>query len=208
MLASMLGLTRPTDPRWLDAALADLDAILVDHAHCEMKAASNALSLAARAVGHPALVRELAALAEEETRHFRQVLDEMQKRGLELGPPPVDPYAVELRKAATTTTGSGLGPKREAALVDRLLVGALIEARSCERFQLLIGALAERGPADLHALYVELLAAEARHFTTFVDLAIAASGGDEPRVRARLAELAAAEGEICARLEGAPTVHG
>src|SRR5436190_20483535 len=94
----MLCLTRPTSDRWLAVALANLDAVLVDHAHCEMKAASNALSLAVRASQTPGVVAELVSLAEEELAHFRRVLGELESRKVSLGPPPPDGYASELRK--------------------------------------------------------------------------------------------------------------
>src|SRR5437870_12242045 len=97
----MLCLTRPSDPRWAAAAVADLDAVLADHAHCEMKAAFNALALAARAVGRPLVVRGLVEVAEEELGHFRRVLDQLDRRAIPLGPPPVDGYAAELRRAAS-----------------------------------------------------------------------------------------------------------
>jgi len=183
----------------------NLDAILVDHAHCEMKAASNALALAARAVHAPQIVRPLIALAEEEMLHFRMVLDELDRRGLVLGPPPPDPYARKLR----TLTHEKPSPIRppHGPLVDRLLVGCLIEARSCERFRLLADALEERGPADLAKFYADLFAAEARHFRTFMDLATEVLG-DRKAVRARLEELAEGEGEIVARLVSEPVVHG
>jgi tRNA-(ms[2]io[6]A)-hydroxylase len=202
----MLCLRQPTDPRWVSAALADLDRVLADHAHCEMKAASNALSLAARVADRPDLVRRLLDIAEEEMTHFRQVLDELERRQIPLGPPGVDRYAAELRKIAGTVPSRMRGAS--GAVVDRLLVAALIEARSCERFQLLAQALAT-GKSDLGAFYEELLAAEARHFRTFVDLAIDV-GGDETEVRARLGVLADAEGRLCAALaaEPNPTIHG
>jgi tRNA-(ms[2]io[6]A)-hydroxylase len=174
-----------------------------------MKAASNALALAARC---PALAGEgsvslrvarvLVELAEEELRHYRALLDELMRRGLPLGPPDPDEYASELRRAAARTGGRTPRP----ALADRLLVAALIEARSCERFRLLADALAARGH-ELAPLYEELFAAEARHYTTFVDLA-AEILGDEAAARARLSEIARAEGEIAARLGAAPEVHG
>jgi tRNA-(ms[2]io[6]A)-hydroxylase len=154
----MLCLTRPTSDRWLLAALANLDAVLVDHAHCEMKAASNALSLAVRASQTPGVVSALVS--------------KMQ------------------------------------AVVDRLLVAALIEARSCERFRLLSEALKDRGPADLAALYEELLASEARHFRTFVDLARQVAQTDEAWVDERLRQVARLEGDLASRLEGAPAIHG
>jgi tRNA-(ms[2]io[6]A)-hydroxylase len=202
----MLCLTRPTDPRWVAAALDDVDAILVDHAHCEMKAATNALALAARAPGDAESVRVLVDLAKEELSHFEIVLAELGRRGLSLGPPPVDAYAAGLRTIAHDTPR----PPRLAngALVDRMLVAALIEARSCERFQLLVAGLASAGEAELARLYDDLLASEARHYRTFVDLAVRAAGGDEARVRERLSALAAAEGELCARLGTGATIHG
>ena len=207
----MLCLTRPTSAHWVEAALSDLDAVLVDHAHCEMKAASNALSLAVRATHAPQVTGHLVSLAEEELSHFRQMLGELEQRGIPLGPPPLDAYAAELRKlvrAERRGVPSGNGLSSTAALVDRLLVAALIEARSCERFRLLADALRERGPADLHALYQELLAAEARHFRTFVDLAHQVAGPDDAWVDARLDVVARLEGELSSRLAGGPTIHG
>jgi tRNA-(ms[2]io[6]A)-hydroxylase len=197
-------LTHRTDPRWAELALEDLDAVLVDHAHCELKAATNALSLAARSPGHPAIARALVALAAEEVAHLAQVMDELGKRGLSLGPPQPDDYAAELRKRATASS-KRRGP--EDALVDRLLVGALIEARSCERFRLLADALQARGQGDLAAFYEELFACEARHYRTFVDLA-AGVLGDEPSARERLAVIAEAEGQLAATLGLRASIHG
>jgi tRNA-(ms[2]io[6]A)-hydroxylase len=198
----MLCLTSPTDPRWATLAVADLPSLLSDHAHCEMKAASNALSLAARWPSYPSLVRGLAELAEEELRHFRAVLAELERRGIALGKPETDVYAAELRKAASRRSSHAAS----AALVDRLLVGALIEARSCERFRLLERALRASGEIALADFYDELFAAEARHYTTFVDLALEVAPEDE--VRPRLAALAKAEGELVQRLGVSPTMHG
>jgi tRNA-(ms[2]io[6]A)-hydroxylase len=168
-----------------------------------MKAASNALSLAARWPGIPRLVRTLAAVAEEELGHFRAVLAELEKRGIGLGKPEVDVYAADLRKAATKTGVHSA----TAALTDRLLVGALIEARSCERFKLLVGALEARSEGRLAGFYEELFTAEARHYTTFVDLALEVSG-DERALRDRLADLARAEGALAAKLGRGATIHG
>jgi tRNA 2-(methylsulfanyl)-N6-isopentenyladenosine37 hydroxylase len=207
----MLCLTQPTSPRWVEAALADLDAVLVDHAHCEMKAASNALSLAVRASQSPQVVTHLVALAEEELSHFRRVFGELEQRGIALGPPPLDAYAAELRKivrAERSAVPAGNGMSSTVALVDRLLVAALIEARSCERFRLLADALRERGPADLQALYQELLAAEARHFCTFVDLAREVARPDDGWIDARLDVVARLEGELSLRLHGGASIHG
>jgi tRNA-(ms[2]io[6]A)-hydroxylase len=198
----VLCLTHPTDPRWAAIALADLDSALADHAHCEMKAASNLMSLATRWPASTAVARALSAIAEEELRHFRAVLDLLEQRGIELGRPETDAYAADLRRAAQITADkSPVG-----SLADRLVVGALIEARSCERFHLLAEALATRGDA-LAAFYEELFACEARHYTAMIELAVAVCG-DEPRVRDRLATLARAEGAIAAQLGVRPTIHG
>jgi tRNA-(ms[2]io[6]A)-hydroxylase len=188
----MLCLKVPTDRAWSSEAMLDVDAVLVDHAHCEMKAASNALSLAARHPADMALVRTLTDLAREEIEHFQRVLAILAARGLTLGPPPVDAYAAALRSAART-----LPLERGAdALVDRLLVGALIEARSCERFKLLADATMNDGAEkDVHALWDELLAAEARHYRTFVELAVRVAG-DRTHVLTRLDRLAEVEGQI------------
>lgn len=202
-MRGVLCLTHPTDPRWAEAAVSDLPSLLSDHAHCEMKAASNALSLAARWPTWPRVVRTLAAIAEEELQHFQAVLAELERRGIGLGKPEVDAYAADLRKAASTT---GIH-SASAALVDRLLVGSLIEARSCERFKLLVGALEARGEGRLAGFYDELFAAEARHYTTFVDLALEVAG-DEEAVRGRLVELARAEGKLAAKLGRGATIHG
>jgi len=197
----MLGLATPTDDAWIDEALGDVEALLVDHAHCEMKAASNALSLALRHGDRPTLVAALAALAEEEVAHFRRVHQILVDRGITFGPPTVNHYAAELRHVS--------GP----SLVDRLLIGALIEARSCERFKI----LSERASdPELRSLWGELLASEAGHYRTFVDLAIAEGardGIDEQGVRVRLDELVIAEAKIVRKLaeghvQGRATMHG
>jgi tRNA-(ms[2]io[6]A)-hydroxylase len=207
----MLCLKVPTDGAWATAALRDADAVLLDHAHCELKAASNALSLVAR---HPAdleTARALSDLAREEIEHFQRVVAVLAARGVALGSPPVDVYAAALRRAASAL------PRVEgvSVLVDRLLVGALIEARSCERFQLLVEAAGEGegdGDGELHDLWRELLASEARHYRTFVDLAVRAAGGDRALVVARLERMAEAEGAIVialAQAEGSrATMHG
>jgi tRNA-(ms[2]io[6]A)-hydroxylase len=192
-----------SDPSWALGAKNDLDAILVDHAHCEMKAASNALSLAARHPESFRLVIALTDLAREEIEHFQRVARFLERRGLRLGPPPVDAYAAELRRAASALPRHpGLPP-----LVDRLLVAALIEARSCERFKLLLAVVG----GDMHAFYTELFAAEARHFQAFVDLATEAAGARAAEVPARLALVAEREAAIVRRLaraETRATIHG
>ena len=193
----MLGLRSTTDPSWVDAIAADLPGLLSDHAHCELKAAQNALSIIARFGGEaPALVAPLTELAIEETEHFGAVRDRMTARNEVLGPPSVDPYAVALRKAAAARNGAPV-------LLDRLLVAALIEARSCERFRV----LSERLPsADLRSFYRDLMASEARHYRLFVGLAEELFGPEASR--GRLDVLREREAEIATALPLGPTVHG
>jgi tRNA-(ms[2]io[6]A)-hydroxylase len=199
-----------TDPAWAREAVKDLDAVLVDHAHCEMKAATNALSLVVRHPDDFRLVQALTALAREELDHFARVALFIEKRGLRLGAPPVDDYAAALRRAQTRLPASSL-----PLVVDRLLFSALIEARSCERFKLLIEVLPQDTPAELRAFYEELFACEARHYRQYVDLAVLAVGieGAKGRadVEARLELLAEAEANIVHALalrETRASVHG
>jgi tRNA-(ms[2]io[6]A)-hydroxylase len=205
----MFCLRADTDASWAVQAIRDLDAVLVDHAHCEMKAATNALSLVVRHSGDLSLVRALTELAREELVHFERVVDFLEHRGLRLGPPPVDEYAAELRRAMNE-----LPPSELPLVVDRLLVGALIEARSCERFKLLEKALPASCPADLRAFYEELFVAEARHYRQYVELATRAAGPLAAEVESRLAALATAEARIVralaerAAIDSRGTIHG
>jgi tRNA-(ms[2]io[6]A)-hydroxylase len=214
----MFCLRVPTDPSWAKEAVKDLDAVLIDHAHCEMKAASNALSLVMRHPGDLSLVRARTELAREELDHFARVVAVLDRRGLQLGAPPIDSYAAELRTAMKRLPNTNV-----PSLTDRLLVGALIEARSCERFKLLLDALAaDTSPEQpgLRAFYEELFACEARHYRTYVDLAGAALRSHWPAaderaiddvVQSRLAFLAEAEGTIVRALVDSDlraSVHG
>ena len=181
----MLHLAAHTRASWLPEANAQVDVLLLDHAHCEKKAASTAMNLIFRYGDRPRLVRTLAALAEEELQHFQLMLDLIGKRGGAYAPLTPSDYAGKLLKAARSQE-----PHR---LIDTLLCCALIEARSCERMKILSEGLLD---PELRALYASLLASEARHFHTYVDLAT----DEAPReaVRARLAELAAHEAEVLA----------
>jgi tRNA-(ms[2]io[6]A)-hydroxylase len=203
----MLGLLVETDAAWGDEAARDLDAVIRDHAHCEMKAASHALSLAARHSEDLTLVRKLVALAQEELAHFDRVVEILASRGIALGTPPVDEYAAKLRERAAKLPRT-CGEKIVSPVVDRLLLCAVIEARSCERFKILLDHLGE--PHELYAFYKELFAAEARHFREYVELASHAAG-DAALADARLVEIAKLEAEIVSSRTGAPdraTIHG
>ncbi len=193
----------------MTCAAADLVATLRDHAHCEMKAAANALSMVARHPDDPVVVRTLLGVAREELEHFERVTAQLEARGVSLGAPPVDPYVAELRRVHMSR---GVSPVAGdvAGAVDRLLVCALIEARSCERFDLLRDALRVREP-ELSSFYEALRTSEARHYRTFVDLAVRVARGDETSVFRRLESLAEAEGMIVterARAKDRAAIHG
>jgi tRNA-(ms[2]io[6]A)-hydroxylase len=191
----VLSLAAPTDTRWLPRALANLDEILLDHAHCEKKAASTAVSLLFKYPERVALLPALAELAREELVHFQQVLGRLAARGVAFRHQVPGPYARELTKAVR--------PREPERLTDTLLCMALIEARSCERMQLLAGALV--GEPELAALYRGLLASEARHHQTYVDLATMVA--PDASVRARLGELARHEAAVLAAAPPMPRLH-
>lgn len=191
----MLGLVSSTDPRWVTVALDDLGAVLVDHLHCELKAASNATALVARYPMHPRLVRELTELAREELTHVQQVFARLEARGLRATPPEEDVYARTLRRA--------LDDGRGDPLLDRLSVAALIEARSCERFQILAEGCPDR---DLAAFYGGLLASEARHHRVFLELARRIATVDA--VRERLDELSEIEARVLFEAPASVRIHG
>ena len=154
-----------TPDAWIGNALANPHTMLVDHAHCEKKAASTALSLMYRYLDSPELLNKMSRLAREELRHFEQVLAIMKKRGIRYGHLTPSRYAAGLREAVR--------PRDPERLVDVLIVGAIIEARSCERF----AALAPHLDATLSAFYTGLLKSEARHYRDYLGLAEQAAGG-------------------------------
>ena len=190
----MLGLAAPSSPEWLARALAHLDEVLIDHAHCEKKAASTAVSLLFRYPDRAAMLPVLSALAREELAHFEQVLALLAKRGVAYGRLKPGPYATELLAVVR--------PREPERLVDTLLCLSLIEARSCERMRLLAESV---GDAELAAFYRGLLASEARHHQSYVGLAIDVL--PEAVVRARLAELAAHEAAVIAAAPALPRMH-
>lgn len=185
----MFRLKLPTDPRWVNLAEKSLQEILTDHAYCEQKAASTGISLIQKYPDRKELVEELAPLVSEEWSHFRMVLAEMKKRKLDLGRQRKDVYVNRLRQ---------LIRKGNAAeqFLDELLTGAMIEARSCERFRLLSEELKEE---SLRKFYRHFMESEAGHYTLFMKLAkkyIASKEVDD-----RWREILAVEREILKSLE-------
>jgi tRNA-(ms[2]io[6]A)-hydroxylase len=186
-------LLNATDPAWVRLAVERFDDVLIDHAHCEKKAAAHALSMLSAFPEVPGLARAMARLAREEAGHLAQVLALLQKRGLELGRDGGDPYAQGLQKLMRT-------PRAER-LLDQLLVSSLIEERSRERLQLLADHLAD---PDLRTFYARLAAAEAGHGNLFLRLArrVSPEGCDE-----RLARLCREEAALVARLPVRAAIH-
>jgi len=186
----MLGLHLPTDPRWVNLAEKSLEEILTDHAYCEQKAATSCISLIQSFPDKEALVSALAPIVTEEWGHFRLVLAELKKRGLSLGRQRKDEYVNALLQFEKK------GGTREERLLERLLICALIEARSCERFRLLSLHIAED---SLKEFYHGFMVSEAGHYRLFIDLANKYSPPDE--VKARWNEYLAHETEIMKSLE-------
>jgi tRNA-(ms[2]io[6]A)-hydroxylase len=186
----------PSDPRWLPLALERFDEVLVDHAHCEKKAAANALSLLQVYPDLPGLPAQMARLAREESAHLARVLDLMAARGLTLGRDAGDPYAQGLQKFVRTSA--------DGRRVDRLLVAAVIEARSCERLSLLAEGLED---PMLRRFYGELAQSEDGHQSLFFRLAVTAAAGDEATVRTRLDELLVLEAEVLERIGLRAAIH-
>jgi tRNA-(ms[2]io[6]A)-hydroxylase len=161
-LKNILGLKLPTDPRWVNLAEISMEDILTDHAFCEQKAATTCISLIQKYSGREKLVEELAPIVTEEWGHFRQVLAEMNKRGLKLGMLRKDEYVNKLFEFETK------GGDPEDRFLDKLLISALIEARSCERFKRLSEGLDDEYMRNFYRKFME---SEAGHYTLFIELA-------------------------------------
>jgi len=183
-----------TDPAWLANALAHFDEVLIDHAHCEKKAAANALSMLQAYPEVPGLPQHMARLAREESAHLARVLQIMEARGLVLTRDAGDPYARALQALIRTPS--------EARRLDRLLVAAIIEARSCERLSLLAEGLTD---APLKRFYAELAQSEDGHQSLFFRLAVLCS--DEAQAHERLEVLLAAEAEVVRSLGIRAAIH-
>lgn len=158
----MLGLKLPTDPRWVNVVEKNIEEILTDHAYCEQKAASNAITIIVKFPQYPDVVKAMSELVKEEIEHFQMVHDEILKRGFSLGRERKDEYIHDLLSFIRK------GGDDEQQFVERMLFGAMIEARSCERFRILSEELKD---SDLRVFYRELMESEARHYTTFLNFA-------------------------------------
>ena len=170
-----------TPVAWLDQAVDNLDTLLIDHANCEKKAAGNALNLLYRHVEHTHLLLRLSKLAREELRHFEQVLEVMRSRAIRYRHVSASRYAGTLREQLNK-----MEPQR---LIDTLIVGAIVEARSCERFASLVPVL----DLELGQFYAGLQASEARHFEVYLTLAHKLAGKD---IDARIGQLLEIEAEL------------
>lgn len=194
---AMLGLKLPTDPRWVNIVEKNIDEILTDHAYCEQKAASTAISLIVSFPEYTELTQEMIALSREEMGHFKMVHDRILARGKTLGRDRKDEYVVALLKFFPK------GGSRTTQLVHRLLYAALIEARSCERFRLLSEQLQDRELADF---YHKLMISEAGHYTMFLNFA--RKYGDRKEVDKKWDALLSYEATIMKDLGNTETVHG
>ncbi|MBA2663715.1 MAG: tRNA-(ms[2]io[6]A)-hydroxylase [Bradymonadaceae bacterium] len=190
----MLNLAVPTDEGWFERIVDELDTVLVDHAHLEKRAASTALSMIFRYTGRAQLPRKLSEVVQEEMDHFVRMLDLLETRGVAFKKLDPAPYAALL---------AGHARKQEPeALLDRLLIAALIEARSCERFTILSKRVDD---PVLAAFYEELYESEARHHTLYTGLAREYFPG--PVVKARLSELAEYEAQALRASSGMVRLH-
>lgn len=186
----MLGLKLPTDPRWADLTAISLQEILTDHAYCEQKAATSMIGLIQRFPEYEELVDQLSPVVTEEWGHFRAVLAMLKKRNLKLGHQRRDEYVNHLHTFERT------GGSRDHQLIEKLLLCALIEARSCERFRILSIHLLDD---ELKTFYHGFMVSEAGHYRLFLDLAF--SYGEKEVVKKRWQEYLTFEAEIMRDLE-------
>ena len=193
----MLGLKLPTDPRWVNIVEKNIEEILTDHAYCEQKAASTAISLIVSFPEYTDLVKEMTALVKEEISHFKMVHDRIIDKGWVLGRDRKDDYVIQLLKFFPK------GGSRTTQLVHRLLYAALIEARSCERFRLLSEELKDK---ELAEFYKNLMVSEANHYTMF--LSFARQYGERKAVNEKWQQLLDYEAKIMKDLSKNISIHG
>lgn len=193
----MLGLKLTTDPRWVNIVEGNIDEILTDHAWCEQKAASNAITLITQNPERTEMVDALLEVAREELEHFEQVHQIIKSRGNVLGPERKDNYVGELYKFMRR------GADRNTAFIDRLLFAAMIEARSCERFRVLSQNIPDK---KLATFYHELMVSEAGHYTLF--LGFARKYAEKVDVEKRWQEWLDYEASIIVKYGKKETIHG
>jgi len=193
----MLGLKLPTDPRWANIAEKNIEDILIDHAYCEQKAASTAISLIVSFPEYTELVTAMTELVQEEMSHFKMVHDLLKEKNIPLGRDRKDAYVAQLLSFFPK------GGSRETQLVHRLLYAGLIEARSCERFRLLSEHLSDE---KLRRFYRKLMISEANHYTMF--LKFARQYHDEEIVNQKWSDLLDHEAKIIESFQDGASVHG
>lgn len=193
----MLGLKLPTDPRWVNIVEKDIEEILTDHAYCEQKAASNAISCIVKFSDYPDVVDEMTRISLEEMAHFKLVHEELKRRGLKLGRERKDNYVNDLSKFLLK------GGNHEQHFVERMLLSAMIEARSCERFRILSEEIEDEG---LRQFYRSLMESEAEHYTTFISFA--RKYGKNIDVDRRWKEFLEFEGSLMDKYGKKQTMHG
>lgn len=196
----MLGLKMPTDPRWVNVAEKNIEEILIDHAFCEQKAASNAISIIVQYPFYSDLVEEMTAICKEEMEHFDMVHQLLLAKGMKLGFERKDPYVNDLSKFLKQHKNDG---SRDIHFVNQMLFAAMIEARSCERFKILSEELSDEG---LRTFYRDLMESEARHYTTFIGFA--RKYGGKVDVDARWKELLEFEASLMEKYGTSETIHG
>lgn len=196
---SVLRLKLPTDPRWVNIVEKNIEEILSDHAWCEQKAATNAITIVTNNPEYPDLVTDLLALAKEELEHFQMVHAIIRKRGLRFRREQKDKYVIELAEYMKKSHSGS----RVSALVERLLFSAMIEARSCERFKLLSENIQD---PELAIFYRQLMESEAGHYTTFITFA--RKYGEGIDVEKRWREWIEFEDSVIARYGKSESIHG
>lgn len=196
----MLGLKLPTDPRWVNIVEKNIEEILTDHAYCEQKAATNAITIIVKHAHYPDLVQAMTAIAIEEMEHFGMVHEKMLERGMKLGFERKDPYVNDLLNHLRITSAGG---SKDRQFVISMIFAAMIEARSCERFRILSE---EINDADLREFYRGLMESEARHYATFLNFARKYGGKED--VDARWKDFLDFEATLMVKYGKNETMHG
>ncbi len=196
----MLGLKMATDPRWVNLVEKNIEEILIDHAFCEQKAASNAISIIVQYPQYPDLVDTMVEICKEEMEHFKMVHEKLKERGFKLGFERKDPYVNDLSKYLKKNQNDG---SRQGHFVKQMLFAAMIEARSCERFKILSEQLKD---PDLKTFYRFLMKSEARHYMTFLNFA--KKYGGKIDVKQKWNDFLEFEAELMKQYGSKETIHG